>query len=56
MKVNAYEIALKVLQALSEIEAVKAGQEVDLEPILITSGTTIVTLNINVHQKPKKQT
>lgn len=54
LKTNVYQIALLVMEALSEIETVKAGEEVDLHPIVVTSGTTVITLNINVHQKPKK--
>lgn len=54
MKINTWQIVALVMQAISEIETVKAGEEVDLEPVVVTTGTTVITLNINVHQKPKK--
>lgn len=54
MRVNYSQLALKILLALSEVEQIAAGEEQDLDPIMIESGTTLVTVNINVKQdKPK---
>ena len=56
MKINTWQIVALVMQALSEIDQVKAGEEIDLEPIHIKTGTTLITLNINVQQQKKAGT